>query len=142
MTVEDGSRIGVIGGGPSGSLFSYFLLLMAERIGISLAGDVYEPRDFNQEGPAGCNMCGGIVSESMVQLLSTEGLNLPPSVVQRGIDSYVLKMDVGSVRTRPPGARRGLPRCTAVGGPRGITKQEYESFDDYLLKLAEEKGPR
>lgn len=140
MTLEDGSRVGVIGGGPAGSLFTYFLLTMAERIGISLEVDIFEPRDFNQPGPLGCNMCGGIVSESMVQLLSTEGINLPPAVVQRGIDSYVLHMDVGSVRIDTP---RGEKRIAAVyrgGGPRGITKQKYESFDDYLLKLSTAKG--
>ena len=140
MTLEDGSRVGVIGGGPAGSLFTYFLLVMAERIGISLNVDIYEPRDFNQCGPAGCNMCGGIVSESMVQLLSTEGINLPPSVVQRGIDSYVLHMDVGSVRIETPRREKRIAAVYRGGGPRGITKQSYESFDDYLLKLAEAKG--
>jgi len=79
MTLENESRVGVIGGGPAGSLFTYFLLTMAERIGISLEVDIFEPRDFSQPGPLGCNMCGGIVSESMVQLLSTEGINLPGS---------------------------------------------------------------
>jgi flavin-dependent dehydrogenase len=140
MTLEDGSRVGVIGGGPAGSLFTYFLLLMAERLGISLAVDVYEPRDFNETGPHGCNMCGGIVSESMVQLLSTEGINLPPSVVQRGIDSYVLHMDVGSVRIQTPRREKRIAAVYRGGGPRGITKQSYESFDDFLLRLAAGKG--
>lgn len=139
-TLEDGSRVGVIGGGPAGSLFTYFLLVMAERIGISLNVDIYEPRDFNKPGPAGCNMCGGIVSESMVQLLSTEGINLPPSVVQRGIDSYVLHMDVGSVRIDTPRREKRIAAVYRGGGPRGVTKQSYESFDDFLLKLAAEKG--
>lgn len=140
MTLEDGSRVGVIGGGPAGSLFTYFLLLMAERLGISLSVDIYEPRDFNNPGPAGCNMCGGIVSESMVQLLSTEGIRLPQTVVQRGIDSYVLHMDVGSVRIDTPRREKRIAAVYRGGGPRGITKQKYESFDDYLLKLAAQRG--
>ena len=71
----------VIGGGPAGSLFSYFLLTMAERVGIDLHVDIYEPRDFSRPGPVGCNMCGGVVSESMVQLLSAEGIKLPATKV-------------------------------------------------------------
>ena len=43
-------------------------------------------------------MCGGIISETLVQTLATEGIELPPNVVQRGVDSYFLHMDVGSVK--------------------------------------------
>ena len=48
LTLDDGSRVGVIGGGPAGSYFTYFLLSMAEMMGIELQVDVYEPRDFNK----------------------------------------------------------------------------------------------
>jgi hypothetical protein len=60
---------------------------MAEWAGIELEVDLYEPRDFSSPGPAGCNMCGEVISESLVQLLAAEGIELPPTVVQRGIDS-------------------------------------------------------
>ena len=92
-SLDPGSRVGVIGGGPAGSFFSYFLLTMASRVGYEVEVDIYEPRDFTRPGPAGCNMCGGIVYESLIQLLAMEGIVLPPDVVQRGIDSYVLHMD-------------------------------------------------
>ena len=88
--LDDGSRVAVIGGGPAGAFFSYFLLDMAERVGIDIQVDIYESRVFSDSGPTGCNMCGGIVSESLVQALAAEGIDLPPSVVQRGIDSYFL----------------------------------------------------
>lgn len=81
LKLEDDSRIAVIGGGPAGSFFSYFLLDMAQRLGMKLQLDVYEPRDFATPGPSGCNMCGGIISESLVQALAIEGINLPPTVV-------------------------------------------------------------
>ena len=77
LFLDNGSRVAVIGGGPAGSFFTYFLFEMAERIGMELAVDIYEPRDFSNAGPQGCNMCGGILSESLVQLLATEGINLP-----------------------------------------------------------------
>src|SRR3972149_6087872 len=96
LALEDGSRIGVIGGGPAGSLFAYFALTFAQRMDLDLRVDIYEPRDFTKPGPAGCNMCGGIVSESLVQLLALEGLAGPATVVQRAIGSYVLPTDMES----------------------------------------------
>ncbi len=139
-SLETGSRVGVIGGGPSGSFFAYFLLAMAERIGIAPVVDVYEPRDFSIPGPAGCNMCGGILYESIVQLLSTEGINLPSTVVQRGIDSYVLHMDMGSVRIETPRHEKRIAAVHRGAGPRGIGERRWGSFDGYLLGLAAEKG--
>src|SRR3972149_7667828 len=102
LTLEDGSRVGVIGGGPAGPLFANFLLPFSQRIGLRYHVDIYEPRDFTQPGPAGCNMCGGIVSESLVQALAVEGIGLPSSVVQRGIDSYVLCTAGNRVRIDTP----------------------------------------
>ena len=37
LELETGSRVAVIGGGPAGSLFTYFLLEFADRIGLELA---------------------------------------------------------------------------------------------------------
>jgi len=72
FNLRDGSRIAVVGGGPAGSFFSYFLLNMAEAIDLDLTVDIFEPRSFKYCGPAGCNHCGGIVSESLVQILAAE----------------------------------------------------------------------
>ena len=69
----DGSRVAVMGAGPAGSFFAYFLLDMAQRVGLSLQVDLYEPRDFSRSGPVGCNMDAGIISESLVQHLAAEG---------------------------------------------------------------------
>ena len=142
MTLGDGSRVAVIGGGPAGSFFSYFYLETAARLGLDTQIDIYEPKTYTQPGPAGCNMCGGIVSESLVQLLTAEGINLPSSVVQRGIDSYVLHMDVGSVRIDPPGHERRIAAVHRGCGPRGVTRQRWASFDRHLLDLAQAKGAR
>ena len=140
--LEDGSRVAVIGGGPAGSFFSYFLLEMAGHIGLDIGVDIYDPKNFAGSGPAACNMCGGIVSESLVQLLATEGINLPVNVVQRGIDSYVLHMDVGSVRIDPPGKEKRIASVHRGGGPRGSTGSPWGSFDGFLLGLAAGKGAR
>lgn len=141
-TLDDGSRVGVIGGGPAGSFFSYFLLEMTGRIGLDVQVDIYEPRDFSHPGPQGCNMCGGIISESLVQSLAVEGINLPSTVVQRGIDSYFLHMDVGEVRIDTPLQEKRIAAVHRGCGPRDLKEFHYSGFDHYLLGLAQEKGAR
>lgn len=140
--LADGSRVGVIGGGPAGSLFAYFLLDMADRLGTHLAVDIYEPRLFAKPGPVGCNMCGGIISESLVQNLAVDGVWLSSDVVQRGIDSYVLHTDVGSVRIATPNEEMRIGAVHRGGGPRDVTEAKWESFDHHLLANATELGAR
>src|SRR5512145_1175142 len=140
--LQDGSRIGVIGGGPAGSFFSIFTLDMAARAGLHVSVDIYERRDFSASGPQGCNMCGGIISESLVQNLAVEGIDLPPSVIQRGIDSYVLHTDLGQVRIVTPRREKRIGAVFRGVGPPRTDGLRYVSFDAYLLGLAEARGAR
>jgi flavin-dependent dehydrogenase len=132
--------VGVIGSGPAGSMFAYFLLDMADRTGLKLDVDIYEPRSFGVPGPAGCNMCGGIVSETLVQSLAADGILLSPEVVQRGMDSYVFHTDVGSVRIATPTAEKRIGAVHRGGGPRDATNLPWESFDLHLQRLAMDRG--
>jgi flavin-dependent dehydrogenase len=140
QVLDSGSRVGVIGGGPAGSFFSFYILDMAERLGIDIQVDVYEPRDFSRVAPQGCNMCGGIISETLVQNLAADGINLPPTVVQRGIDSYMLHTDVGKVRIDTPIQEKRIGAVIRGSGPRDIKVMKWVSFDGYLQKLTMEKG--
>ena len=140
--LEDGSRIAVIGGGPAGAMFTYFLLDMAERVDTRLAVDIYEPRIFSTAGAVGCNMCGGIISESLVQNLAVDGVWLSTDVVQRGIDSYVLHTDVGSVRIATPNDEMRIGAVHRGGGPRDVTETKWESFDQHLIDSATERGAK
>ncbi len=140
LQLDDGSRVGVIGGGPAGSFFSIFLLDLADRMGVDIQVDIYEPRDYTRPGPAGCNMCGGIISETLVQNLAAEGINLPSTVVQRGIDSYMLHMDVGSVRIETPLQESRIGAVYRGPGPRDLKEVKWGSFDGFLQNLAIEKG--
>lgn len=129
----------VMGGGPAGSFFSYFLLDMAERVGLEVTLDLYEPRDYSSQGPKSCNMCGGIISESLVQALAAEGINLPSNIVQRGIDSYVLHTDIGRVHIDTPLQEKRIAAVYRGAGPKG-KGSEFDSFDGYLQKLAGDRG--
>jgi flavin-dependent dehydrogenase len=142
MTLEDGSRVAVIGAGPAGSMFSYFFLSMADTIGLDVDVDIFEPRRFCHRGPAGCNHCGGIVSESLVQRLATEGIRLPDRVVQRGIESYTLHTDVGDVEIATPLMEKRIAAIYRGNGPRSSEPMDTHSFDGFLLDLAREKGAR
>ena len=140
FALEDGSRVAVIGGGPSGSLFAFFLLGFAQMLDLDLRVDVYEPRDFSAIGPGGCNMCAGIVSESLVQMLAIEGIDLPSSVVQRGIDAYVVHTNRGRFRLATPTQEQRVATVHRGGGPRDADGGRWGGLDGYLLTLAAERG--
>lgn len=142
LSLQSGSRVGIIGGGPAGSLFAHFLLTAARARQLELTVDIYEPRDFTRAGPGGCNMCGGIVSEWLVEALTRDGIELPPEVVQRWIDSYVLHTEREAVRVD---TALGLKRIAAIyrgGGPSGFGVAKWCGLDGYLLGLAFRDGAR
>jgi flavin-dependent dehydrogenase len=121
-------------------MFSYFLLNMADAVALDVSVDMFEPRRFCHRGPAGCNHCGGVVSESLVQRLATEGIILPEDVVQRGIESYTLHMDVGDVEIATPLMEKRIAAIYRGNGPRHSEPLDTESFDGFLLQKAQEKG--
>jgi flavin-dependent dehydrogenase len=140
MQLQDKSRVAVLGGGPSGSLFSYFLHNLADAAGINISVDIFEAKNFCDSGPRGCNYCGGIISESLVQMLATEGINLPAKVVQRGIDTYTLHTDMGTVCIETPLHEKRIAAIHRGSGPKGSKEFNIQSFDYFLLNLARENG--
>ena len=50
LKLGNGSRVAVLGGGRAGSFFSYFLLDTAQRVGLDIQLDIYEPRKFSSVG--------------------------------------------------------------------------------------------
>ncbi|MEO5363670.1 MAG: hypothetical protein H7838_08610 [Magnetococcus sp. DMHC-8] len=143
MQLVANSRVGIVGGGPSGAMTGFFLLEMAERLGLPIEVDIYESRDFTKHGPTGCNMCAGVVSESLIQTLAAEGIPLPSSqVVQRGIDSYVLHTsDLPVVTIHTPVNEVRIAAVYRGAGPRKPTgEQLWTSFDHFLLEMARRKG--
>ena len=140
--LQNGSRVAVVGGGPAGSLFAYFLLELAGRVDLDLEVDLFEPRDFTQPGPLGCNMCGGVISETLVQNLSIEGFHLHPGVIERGLDSYLLHTNMGSVLISTPDQERRIAAVFRGNGPRDHQDAEVYSYDRYAFLAAKEKGAR
>lgn len=142
LALTDGSRIAVIGGGPAGSFFTYFALDFANRIGLDISIDIFEAKDFNCAGPQGCNHCGGIISESLVQMMSAEGMVIPAEVIRRGIESYTMHLETGITRIETPLQEQRIAAVYRGFGPLGAIDRDYSSFDNYLLGLCIEKGAR
>jgi CRP-like cAMP-binding protein/flavin-dependent dehydrogenase len=140
LSLENGSRIAVVGGGPAGSFFSYFIMQLAKRIDLELCVDIYERKDFSAFGAAGCNMCAGVISESLIQALSIEGIELPPDVVQRGVNSFVLHTSSDTAVMHAPFKEMRIATVYRGGGPRGASNVTWKSFDNYLLELAKSHG--
>lgn len=141
VILHDGARIAIIGGGPAGSLFCIFASQLARDMGKALDFTIYERKSFTSYGASGCNMCAGVVSESLVQLLALEGINLPPAVVQWGIESYFFHTEGGSVEIKSSRLRqRGIATVFRGGGPAGSLAKGIQSFDDFLLQRAVEHG--
>jgi flavin-dependent dehydrogenase len=139
-TLDDNAKVAVIGGGPSGSLFSIFALKMARMVDKKIDITIFEPKDFTRDGPIGCNRCGGVISEHLVQALAIEGINIPPEVVQRGINSYVLHTQKGDVYIESPAEEKRIATVYRGGGPMGIKEKDRESFDKFLLDCAVKEG--
>lgn len=143
LKLSDGSRVAVVGGGPAGSFFALSALDLAGRTRLKLKLDIFDPKDFHQAGPAHCNHCGGIVSESLVQILAAEGISIPVTTVHRGIDSYVLHTDAGSIRLEAPLQEMRIAAMHRGAGPRGAeVAPDRQGFDGFLQGLAVAKGAR
>lgn len=140
QTLEDGANIAVVGGGPSGAFFSIFALKMARMIDKDLKVTIFEPKNFSSDGPGGCNRCGGIISELLVQTLAVEGINLPDTVVRKGINSYRLHTLKGSVDISTPHDEKTIATVYRGGGPKGMSSKDMRSFDNFLLAEAVREG--
>ncbi len=150
LELKDGARIAVLGGGPSGSFFSIFALKLAKQIGKDINLTIYEQKSFLNEGPSSCNMCAGVVSESLVQLLAIEGIILKPPILQRAIDTYCFQTFSGDVLLNSPSLQRGIATVYRGGGPVSKSTSETNekpdsgriSFDDFLIDCAKKEGAK
>ncbi len=133
LQLQNGSRIAIIGAGPAGSLFASFALDLAAAKGLDISIALFDGKNFADSGPKGCNLCAGVISETLVDLLHGYGIALPADRVQHRIDGYRLQAKAGEYLLQHP---RGQARITTVfrgNGPRLSSSASNVSFDDYLL---------
>ena len=86
LKLEEGARVAVMGGGPAGSLFAYFLLDLASRVRLKLEVDVYEPPEpfgapkvlpttivLDREGRAVKAFLGPVTMKAIEQFIDGDG---------------------------------------------------------------------
>ncbi|MBC8320569.1 MAG: hypothetical protein H8E34_07595 [Bacteroidetes bacterium] len=140
LKIKDGSNIAIVGGGPSGSFFTYFTFELAEQLDLHINIDIIEGKDFNSCGPSGCNQCGGIVSESLIQMLSGDGIILPAEVIRQGIESYTFHLEQGNVVIEASADEQKIASMFRGLGPLGCIPDDRKSFDNHLMELCAAKG--
>ena len=134
-------RVAILGGGPAGSFCAIWLSALAARRGRRFDITLFDHKSFEKPGPAGCNMCAGIIPDSLVRNMRRLGMELPRHVIQRRIAGYRLETKGGfvDIPTRP-----GVELYSTFRGPGplGMYPSAQEGFDYFLLHEAEKRGVR
>lgn len=140
LTLRNGSRVCIVGGGPAGSFAALQCLRMAEARQLSLDVLIFEPRNFQARGPAGCNRCAGILSSHLLAGLEDLGLQLPAEVIQAYIRTYAVHLDGDVYPIGTPTPASEIVSVYRGGGPRLGRAGGRASFDGFLLDQACARG--
>jgi len=132
-------RIAIVGGGPAGAFCAIWLGKLASQSHLPSEVTVFDYRDFRKPGPAGCNMCAGVIPDSLVRNLALLDVHLPEHVIQRRIQGYHLHARGGTVDIPTP------PDTTVYAtfrgpGPLGVYPAANQGFDWWLLSEAAKAG--
>ena len=137
--LHNGSRIAIVGGGPSGSFVALYLRLFGEMAGIRPQITIYQDRDFDALGTSGCKGCAGILSISLLENWKELGLTLPDEIVQTRIDHYAVHSPYTSISISNPEKDTQIVSVYRGGGPRLSEFESQVSFDGWLLKQAQDR---
>lgn len=143
LTLRQGAKIAVIGGGPAGSFFAHFAEKWASRMGIDVSVTIFDGKDFLQRGPRGCNLCAGVIARSLYQKLMEENILLPEGRIVNRVDGYCLHVHGDKLLlTCAERGKEPIPTVFRGNGPRYATFPDVISFDDFLLTWAQDKGAK
>jgi len=123
--LNDGGRVIIIGGGPSGVACALALQRLGNESGRHLSITIVEGKEF--VGERHYNTCSGVVSPPLAELLETDlGLPFPYHLSRSRISGYVLHTNRAEIRLDDPDKS-----CIAL---RRI------QFDAYMLEAAQQRG--
>ena len=140
LRLSDGNRVCIVGGGPAGSFAALHLLRLASRQNLRLEVLIFEPRNFLQPGPAGCNRCAGILSSRLLRGLDELEMPLPTEIIQAELRAYAVKLGDKVLRIERPDPGRRIVSVYRGSGPRLLQGEPVVSFDGYLLSQACPRG--
>ncbi len=132
-------RVAVLGGGPAGAFCALWLCRLRAQAGAKMEIVVFDHKSFDKLGPAGCNMCAGVIPDSLVRNMRMLGMELPERVIQRRIGGCYLETKGGSVDLPVPD-HTCLYATFRGPGPLGVYPDAHEGFDWYLLEEARKGG--
>ncbi len=143
LVLRDGSKIAVIGGGPAGSFFAHFAKKWSTQKGIDVSVTIFDGKDFLQRGPRGCNLCAGVIAESLNQKMKEEGIFLPEKRIINRVGGYCLHVDSDSLLlSSAENEKNTIATVFRGNGPRYSAFPEIISFDDFLLSWAQDRGAK
>ena len=140
LTIKNGSKIAVIGGGPAGSFFALHLLHFADEIGIRPEITIYQQRNFDRPGPKGCKGCAGVLSANLLRNMGELGLTIPSEVLQDTIENYALHSPYTSISISRPEQSVEVASVYRGGGPSVSRYEDPASFDGWLIREAQDRG--
>jgi flavin-dependent dehydrogenase len=141
LKLKNNSRIAIIGGGPAGVFAAHFIHKYLDEQNKKASITIFDGKDFLRPGPKGCNLCAGVLSDSLSQKLGAEGIVLPDSRIASRVEGYVLHVQGEQIRLSC--CDNEIKPITTVfrgNGPRCSTFPDVISFDDYLLSWVQGKG--
>ena len=146
VRLEDGSRIGIVGGGPAGSFFAIDVLRRAKAEQRSIHVTIIEKKresrcqdsSLQPTQREGCNYCAGIISPRMFDVLKETGLALPDDVINGNITALTVQGEWKHIVLDVPAGRRMVVvyRGSKPWGRQG----RYSNLDSFLLDRAAEEG--
>jgi len=141
LRLSNGSQIAIIGGGPAGAFFAHFAMKYAQELGIDLSITLFDGKDFLQKGPKGCNLCAGVIAESLNHKLKKEGICLPEKRIINRVEGYSLHWGQEILHLSfDEYGRDTIATVFRGNGPRYSTFPDIISFDDFLLSWAQDRG--
>ncbi len=141
--LKNGSKVAVIGGGPSGSFFAHFLLKLAHKKGLKISVSIFEGKNFLLKGSKGCNLCAGIISGSLESKLASENIPIPEKRVINRLNGYTLHTESEDVFIScKEGKTCKIATVFRGNGPILSSHQGNLSFDDFLLSTIQAEGAK
>lgn len=145
LPLANGSRIGVIGGGPAGAFFAIHLLNRARELGLDLSLHIFERRRSNATASQcpganwkGCNYCAGGLSPKLIDTLEELGLAVPESIVQGKVRTITIEGHWKNIEFHVPEDRKML--AVYRGSRPAGRPNSRASFDAFLLDEAIRAG--
>jgi len=143
LSLRDGSRIAIIGGGPAGAFFAHFAHKYAEETGINTTVTIFDGKDFLKKGPKGCNLCAGVIAESLNVKLRDEGIFLPEKRIINRLEGYCLHSEDKTIYLSHTDNKTGRINTVFRGnGPRFSSFPDVISFDDFIMTWAVDMGTK